>query len=226
MSKLTHLRCYNHHINLLIIPFLFLIRLNGITILFVVMVVLGSSAIQSYAHPTDSYHKESYFVKSDLFFKISTFIEDVRIAFASDSDKVKLIKEFVIDKQIMINNAVKNQQSTSLDIEDRRMTLVDMLSDFTAEAGKFQSDMWDISEINEIKLLYSQFKNCTVNCTGDEKIQYNSSVNSLSSWKNHCIDLFDIDDYSYDMESFEKLSNICPELKSIPVDQLKVIIDK
>jgi|LWDU01.1.fsa_nt_gi hypothetical protein len=188
------------------------------------MVVLGSSTIQSFAHPTDSYHKESYFLKSDFFFKVQTFIEDVRISFASNDDKVSLIKEFVTDKQKTINIAVTNNNPTSLEIEDRRMSLVDMLGDFTAEAGKYQSDMWDISEMNEIRLLYSQFKDCTSSCTPDEKQQFNNSVNNLSSWNNHCTESFNISNYSYSMESYDKLSNICPELKTIPFEQLQGMI--
>jgi len=194
-----------------------------ISVIAILMVVsIGISPVL--AHPSESYHEESYFLESDLFFKIQTFIEDVRITLASTDDKVILIKEFVSNKQTTINNAVINNESTSLDIEDRRMTLVDMLSDFTAESGKYQSDMWDISEMNEIRLLYSQFEDCSSSCSSDEKLQFNDSVNQLNSWNNHCTESFNIDHYSYDMESYDKLSNVCPELKSISIDKLRNMV--
>lgn len=158
------------------------------------------------------------FAQPDFTFRIINIIEDIRLGFASGQDKVELIKEFAKDKQTRIDTALSRGETVSLAIEERRIELVDKAlgTGYVLESNgqlPFYQEINQISEMNEIRILYSQFDECTVSCTESEKQEFNDKVNSLETWKNKCSGSFDIDNYDYSNGGFDKLSNSCPDLK-------------
>ena len=155
------------------------------------------------------------FSESNFLFKVQNVIEDIRINLASPPDKITLIKEFALEKQAIIDTKTINGEKVPLDIEERRLELIDK-SDNIAESvdviTQFKNELNQLGEMNEIRILYSQFEDCKINCTDQQLLDFNEKVNALDSWNNKCQGTFDIDDYDYSMNSFDKLSSKCPDL--------------
>ncbi len=154
------------------------------------------------------------FAKPDILFTITNFIEDIRIEIADSVEtKNKLINEFINDKQSRIDKAFVNNEKISMDVEKRRTELIKKTSSIDSGVSKLRSEIDTLSELNDIKILYSQFPDCIKTCDQNEKSIFNNKVNSLKSWKTRCTGIFDIDDYKFNDVSFDKLSSKCPDLK-------------
>lgn len=155
------------------------------------------------------------FSESNFLFKVQNVIEDIRINLASPPDKITLIKEFALEKQAIIDTKTINGEKVPLDIEERRLELIDK-SDNIAESvdviTQLKNELNQLGEMNEIRILYSQFEDCKINCTDQQLLDFNEKVNALDSWNNKCQGTFDIDDYDYSMNAFDKLSSKCPDL--------------
>jgi hypothetical protein len=169
---------------------------------------------------TPVYAESFSFVKPDFIFKITNIIEDIRIGLASAQDKIELIKEFAKDKQTRIDTALSRGESVPIEIEERRKALLD-----TSSIGEtIKSELDRLGEMNEVRILYSQFPRCLETCTESEKELFNQKVNSLESWKSKCLGEFDIDSYENTNESFDKLAQKCPDLKNFSKNHLKSVV--
>ena len=160
------------------------------------------------------------FSKPDFMFKLTNIIEDIRLGIASTDDKVILIKEFAKDKQTRIDYALSRGDAVPLEMEERRKVLVEKIT--TVGAGeKIRHELEQFSDLNEVRILYSQFPECIESCTIQDKEIFNEKVNSLKTWKNKCSGTFDIDDYSNTDGSFDALTEKCPDLKKYSKNNIK-----
>ena len=169
------------------------------------------------------------FSESNFLFKVQNVIEDIRINLASPPDKITLIKEFALEKQAIIDTKTINGEKVPLDIEERRLELIDK-SDNIAESvdviTQFKNELNQLGEMNEIRILYSQFEDCKINCTDQQLLDFNEKVNALDSWNNKCQGTFEIDDYDYSMNAFDKLSSKCPDLYKFSKNHLKSVVNE
>ena len=184
------------------------------------MVSIGISPVYAYGFS---------FSESNFLFKVQNVIEDIRINLASPPDKITLIKEFALEKQAIIDTKTINGEKVPLDIEERRLELIDK-SDNIAESvdviTQFKNELNQLGEMNEIRILYSQFEDCKINCTDQQLLDFNEKVNALDSWNNKCQGTFDIDDYDYSMNAFDKLSSKCPDLYKFSKNHLKSVVNE
>ena len=192
-----------------------------ISVIAILMVVsIGISPVYAYGFS---------FSESNFLFKVQNVIEDIRISIASPPDKITLIKEFALDKQTIIDTKTINGEKVPLDIEERRLELIDK-SDNIAESvdviTQFKNELNQLGEMNEIRILYSQFEDCKINCTDQQLLDFNEKVNALDSWNNKCQGTFDIDDYDYSMNAFDKLSSKCPDLYKFSKNHLKSVVNE
>jgi len=167
------------------------------------------------------------FVKPDFLFAITNWVENIRIDFASQEDKIALIQEFAFDKQTRIDEATARGEAVPLAIEERRLQLiakVDTIGESKSVIDRFRADLNTLGELNEIRILYSQFPECIENCTDAEKQMFNDKVNSLDSWKEKCSGTFDIDNYDFTNDAFGKLSQLCPDLSKYGKNHLRSAI--
>lgn len=206
--------------------------------LFVVLVTLSMSVVPAYAQ---SDNQGFSFAKPDFVFQITNIIEDIRLGFAIGQDKIELIKEFALDKQTRIDEALSRGETVSLAVEERRNDILDKVSTFDATRYcdeldtvaytcdslgnnnpffKIKNDINQLAEYNEIRILFSQFDECTTQCSEIEKEQFNEKVNSLDTWQNKCSGSFDIHDYALTDSSFDRLSNVCPDLNKYSKNHL------
>src|SRR3990167_6079436 len=169
---------------------------------------------------TPVYAESVSFVKPDFVFRITNIIEDIRLGLASAQDKIELIKEFAKDKQTRIDTALSRGETVPMEIEERRKALLD-----TASIGeKIKAEFDKLGEMNEIRILYSEFPKCLEICTEQDKEIFNERVNSLGTWKSKCSGTFDIDDYENTNASFDKLSDRCPDLKNFSKNHLRSVV--
>ena len=192
-----------------------------ISVIAILMVVsIGISPVYAYGFS---------FSESNFLFKVQNVIEDIRINLASPPDKITLIKEFALDKQTIIDTKTINGEKVPLDIEERRLELIDK-SDNIAESvdviTQLKNELNQLGEMNEIRILYSQFEDCKINCTDQQLLDFNEKVNALDSWNNKCQGTFDIDDYDYSMNAFDKLSSKCPDLYKFSKNHLKSVVNE
>ena len=192
-----------------------------ISVIAILMVVsIGISPVYAYGFS---------FSESNFLFKVQNVIEDIRINLASPPDKITLIKEFALEKQAIIDTKTINGEKVPLDIEERRLELIDK-SDNIAESvdviTQFKNELNQLGEMNEIRILYSQFEDCKINCTDQQLLDFNEKVNALDSWNNKCQGTFDIDDYDYSMNAFDKLSSKCPDLYKFSKNHLKSVVNE
>src|SRR3990167_6321882 len=171
--------------------------------------------------PVQNIYAESFsFAKPDFVFKITNIIEDIRLGLASAQDKIELIKEFAKDKQTRIDTALSRGETVPMEIEERRKALIN-----TSSIGeKIKAEFDRLGEMNEIRILYSQFPRCLESCTEQEKEIFNERVNSLGTWKSKCSGTFDIDGYENTNESFDKLAQKCPDLKNLSKSHLRSVV--
>lgn len=168
------------------------------------------------------------FSQSNFLFKIQNVIEDIRINLASPVDKIDLIKEFALDKQTIIDTKTKNGERVPLDIEERRLELIEKTDKITESVNivtNIKNELQNLGEMNEIRILYSEFEDCKLNCTDQQLQEFNDKVNSLETWKNKCSGTFDINDYDYSMNAFEKLTEKCPDLTKFSKNHLKTVVN-
>ena len=168
------------------------------------------------------------FSESNFLFKVQNVIEDIRIIVASPSDKITLIKEFALEKQAIIDTKTINGEKVPLDIEERRLELIDKSDNIEESVDvitQFKNELNQLGEMNEIRILYSQFEDCKINCTDQQLLDFNEKVNALDSWNNKCQGTFDIDDYDYSMNSYDKLSSKCPDLYKFSKNHLKSVVN-
>jgi hypothetical protein len=192
-----------------------------ISVIAILMVVsIGISPVYAYGFS---------FSESNFLFKVQNVIEDIRINLASPPDKITLIKEFALEKQAIIDTKTINGEKVPLDIEERRLELIDK-SDNIAESvdviTQLKNELNQLGEMNEIRILYSQFEDCKINCTDQQLLDFNEKVNALDSWNNKCQGTFDIDDYDYSMNAFDKLSSKCPDLYKFSKNHLKSVVNE
>jgi len=167
------------------------------------------------------------FAQPDFIFRITNIIEDIRIGFASAQDRIELIREFALDKQTRIDEATAKGEIVSMAIEERRLILIQKAFDepnSISVANSIRAELNKISEMNEIRILYSQFPDCIENCTVNEKRMFNDKVNSLDTWKNKCHGTFDIDNYDYTITSYDKLTKLCPDLSKYTQKHLRLTV--
>ncbi len=168
------------------------------------------------------------FSESNFLFKVQNVIEDIRIIVASPSDKITLIKEFALEKQAIIDTKTINGEKVPLDIEERRLELIDKSDNIEESVDvitQLKNELNQLGEMNEIRILYSQFEDCKINCTDQQLLDFNEKVNALDSWNNKCQGTFDIDDYDYSMNSYDKLSSKCPDLYKFSKNHLKSVVN-
>ena len=168
------------------------------------------------------------FSESNFLFKVQNVIEDIRIIIASPSDKITLIKEFALEKQAIIDTKTINGEKVPLDIEERRLELIDKSDNIEESVDvitQLKNELNQLGEMNEIRILYSQFEDCKINCTDQQLLDFNEKVNALDSWNNKCQGTFDIDDYDYSMNSYDKLSSKCPDLYKFSKNHLKSVVN-
>ena len=168
------------------------------------------------------------FSESNFLFKVQNVIEDIRIIVASPSDKITLIKEFALEKQAIIDTKTINGEKVPLDIEERRLELIDKSDNIEESVDvitQLKNELNQLGEMNEIRILYSQFEDCKINCTDQQLLDFNEKVNALDSWNNKCQGTFNIDDYDYSMNSYDKLSSKCPDLYKFSKNHLKSVVN-
>ena len=168
------------------------------------------------------------FSQSNFLFKIQNVIEDIRINLASPVDKIDLIKEFALDKQTIIDTKTKNGEKVPFDIEERRLALIEKTDNITESVNivtNIKNELQNLGEMNEIRILYSEFEDCKLNCTDQQLQEFNDKVNSLETWKNKCSGTFDINDYDYSMNAFEKLTEKCPDLTKFSKNHLRIAVN-
>jgi len=197
--------------------------------LLLVMSIILVGFVSSQSAFAQSDNQGFKFTKESIIFGIQSWVEDVRINFAQSEDKIELIKEFVAEKQARIDNAVNKGENVSLDVEERRKELLDVSkygisSDDLEIFNNLKDEINVASEYNEIRILYSQFDDCTLNCTELEKQEFNDKVNSLDTWKLRCSGEFDIHEYALQQSSFDKLAQKCPDLNKFSQNHLKSAI--
>jgi hypothetical protein len=172
-----------------------------------------------YAHAQQSFS----FEQPDFIFQIQTIVEDIRLGFATGADKASLIVEFAKDKQTRIDTALARGETLPLAVEERRNELIntEVKTETNSDGvrvetifNNFNNEYNKLAELNEIRILYSQFDDCKMTCTEQDKQVFNDKVNSLDSWEKKCSGTFNIDNFDYSDSGFDKLSNSCPELKT------------
>ena len=155
-------------------------RFVVMTLTVILVVTLGSQS--AFAHTTDIEHTEKSFsfAQPDFVFKITNIIEDIRLQISSGQDKIELIKEFALDKQTRIDTALARGETVSLEIENRRTEIINKANNITPFES-IRKELEVLGEMNQIRILYSNFDECTTQCSEIEKEQFNEKVNSLDS---------------------------------------------
>ncbi len=205
-------------------------RFVVMTLTVILVVTLGSQS--AFAHTTDIEHTEKSFSfdQHDFVFKIKNIIEDIRLKISSGQDKIELIKEFALDKQTRIDTALARGETVSLAIEERRTDILDKIDKNSGAVsnGVFgwsvPSEIVQLGEMNQIRILYSNFDECTTSCSEIEKEQFNEKVNSLDTWQKKCTGTFDIHDYALTDSSLDRLSNVCPDLNKYSKNHLSIAL--
>lgn len=152
--------------------------------------------------------------------KIQTFVEDIRLAISSGADKAELALKFAEQRQNEIDGLLQKGERVPQEIEDRRLQLLEKVEPNKTTRtviDNVKQDLQTLGELNEIRILYSEFKTCNEKCTDQQKKEFNDNVNSLETWKSKCSGTFDINNYKNTDESFSRLAeNHCPDLKKYP----------
>lgn len=173
--------------------------------------------------------------RADFGFAVKSFVQDIIIAVSPEEKRGERIAEFVFDLQKDIDAKTKRGEIVSLDVEDRRKDLMNrfettvsntqngITAKLPSEAlTNLKADLELLGELNEIRILYSQFPECLKNCTPEQKDIFNEKVNSLQTWDNKCTGKFNIDDYKWTDASFDDLSKKCPDLQKYDKMHLKL----
>jgi len=69
-----------------------------------------------------------------------------------------------------------------------------------------------VGELNEIRILHSQFANIIQNGTPQEQQDFQLRVNSLNTWQKHCLGMFYIDQFKEALSPWMMLKVKCPAL--------------
>ncbi len=69
-----------------------------------------------------------------------------------------------------------------------------------------------VGELNDIRILHSQFANVIQNGTPQEQQDFENRVNALQTWNKYCSGVFDLDDYKPINQSWITLKQKCPDL--------------
>ena len=182
-------------------------------------VILPSAYADSFLEP-----------KENFIFGIKNFVQDVIITITPEENRGQVIAEFAREIQTTIDDKSKHGEVISLDLEERRKELLNTevriggFSGRVIDMDNIRSEIESIADMNQIRILYSQFPDCIESCTPEQKDIFNNKVNSLDSWQDKCSGIFDIDDYTYSTNSFDDLSDKCPDLKNYSHKHLKTII--
>lgn len=184
-----------------------------------------------------SYAEGFSFAKPDFFFKIGNMFEDARIGLALgllDDKKgaLELIKEFAENHQARVDEATSKGENVSMERNDRLNELYQKSVDIAEHDDKELRDIWaetrrivkEVGEWNEIRILYTQFDDCIRDCSDAEKQMFSDKVNALETWQNKCTGTFNINDYQYTYESFDKLTDKCTDLKNYSDKHLKSFV--
>lgn len=191
-------------------------QLSVMLIMTVLVVTVGSQF---------AYAEQGFtFVKPSWVFGVQNFIEDIRLHVATGVDKIELIKEFALDKQSRIDEALTRGDTVSLALEERRLELLDRKDINIVYLKSLKAEYNKIAELNSIRILYSQFPDCIENCTEAQKELFNDKVNGLNAWQEKCSGVFDINNFQYTFDSFDKLKQSCPTLKDYSQKHLKLAI--
>lgn len=158
--------------------------------------------------------------KPTFFWQIQNFVEDIRLTFASGEDKSALAKEFADNLQTKQDILFANGKQIPIAYEQRRIVLMNTATSQVQDEGilfKIKRELQTVSELNEIRILYSEFQNCLEACTEQEKRDYNLRVNSLDTWKSKCSGSFNIDNFQNTDASYNRLAlENCPTLNDYP----------
>lgn len=166
----------------------------------------------------------------NLFWKVKMFLQDIKEMITLDPEKRAELKlQHAKDRQVEIESMTRQNkpippeftQSVQLKIaEADDLSKRNNLGAFDDAISFFKS----VGEVNKIRQLYSQFPSMQ-NATDEEKDQFNAEINSLESVKRYCMGKIDVRDYKSDYNSFSKLVEKCPILKSKTSGQLELMMN-
>ncbi len=148
--------------------------------------------------------------------------------------KVDLILEHANNRQIEIDELDKNSQPIPLELEQRRISklqeaqeIVDrseMTNTVVSTIGGLIDKIRIAGELNEIRILHSQFATVKKFGTEQDRIDFNDRVNALRTWTENCIGTFDLNNFADDGISYDRLSDQCPKLKPYSESQIRTYI--
>ena len=90
--------------------------------------------------------------------------------------------------------------------------------------GETISAIKQSTELNQIRVLYRDFDDVLARNDPKEIAEFNKMVNDLEVYRKNCIDQFDIRNFREDMDSFKRLQEICPALKTKSAVELQKIL--
>lgn len=189
--------------------------LTALLVILVTVSAMPSVYAQSFLEP-----------KENFVFGIKNIIQDIIITISPEEKRGQLIADFAKQLQTEIDDKSKRGEVISLDIEERRKELLnkEVMGNKVINLQSVKDEIASLGEMNEIRILYSQFPDCIKTCTDTDKQRFNDRVNSLETWKNKCSGTFDINNYKFNIDSFDKLSEQCPELKNYSHKHLRTVV--
>ena len=91
--------------------------------------------------------------------------------------------------------------------------------------GETVSALRQAVELNEIRKLYKEFDGVLYRNDPAEVAEFNKKVNDLEVYRHNCTDQFDIRNFRNDPDSFKRLQDLCPPLKTKSATELQKILD-
>lgn len=183
----------------------------------VLRIVFGTILLLSFAHilTQEAYAIDFKSAKPTFIWKIQTLIEDFRLSIATGNDRAVLAFEFAENIQTTIDKSFLKGERIPQELEERRLKLLNTDETQKTFFDGIRDRIVEAGELNQIRILYSEFKTCTETCTDQQKRDFNLKVNSLQTWKNKCIGIFDINDYKNDDASLDRLKSKCSDLNDV-----------
>ena len=176
----------------------------------IVFIPLPADAI-SQVEPTISWHFKNFIQDAQEFFTINpTAKAQLKLQHAQDlqnqidtlDNKGIEIPEEVERRRLQKLGEAQNIVESS--VQDAKTTLQNVID-----------QMKSIGELNQIRILHSQFANIVQNGTPDEKKAFEAKVNALDTWNKYCIGDFSLSEFDRPTKnSWTVLKQKCPVLNS------------
>ena len=199
-----------------------------------VLTMYQASAHDSIVHPSWAWSVKKFFndVKEDYFAPPGLERVKLKAQHALDyqedferGETSQVVQDAIAQKTASVQQFLDEKQATNgiVKMEDGTVMTPAQKYDFDI-VGKTISALNQARELNEIRILYNDFKGVLERNDPAEVATFNKKINDLEIYRKNCIDEFDIRNFRNDPESFKRLQQLCPPLETKSATELKRIL--